>query len=74
MNDGEILNKETDASLRTMIAVGGAASGKSAMMPPYGMSLTEDQIDDLVAYMRAIAVPEYHKPEDTPNWIWRKRK
>jgi mono/diheme cytochrome c family protein len=59
MNDGNILNKESDASLRKIIALGGSAAGKSAMMPPYGASLSDEEIDDLIAYMRVIAMPEY---------------
>lgn len=31
------------------------------MMPPYGKSLTPEDIRDLIAYMRAIAVPSYGK-------------
>ncbi len=61
MNDGNILNKESDASLRKVIALGGSAVGKSAMMPPYGSTLSAEEIDDVIAYMRVIAVPEYHK-------------
>jgi mono/diheme cytochrome c family protein len=59
MNDGNLLNKESDAALRKIIALGGSAVGKSAMMPPYGASLSDEEIDDLIAYMRVIAVPEY---------------
>lgn len=59
MNDGNILNKESDASLRKVIALGGSAVGKSAMMPPYGTTLSDEEINDLIAYMRVIAVPEY---------------
>jgi mono/diheme cytochrome c family protein len=61
MNDGSILNKESDAALRKVIALGGSAVGKSAMMPPYGSTLSDEEIDDLVAYIRVIAVPEYGK-------------
>ncbi len=60
MNDGAVLNGESDASLRKIIALGGSGVGKSAMMPPYGGSLTPGEIDGLIAYTRAIAVPEYH--------------
>jgi mono/diheme cytochrome c family protein len=67
MNDGNILNKESDASLRKIIAMGGSAVGKSAMMPPYGKSLSEEEIDDVIAYMRVIAVPEYHTGSDQKN-------
>jgi mono/diheme cytochrome c family protein len=73
MNDGAVLNGESDASLRKIIALGGSAVGRSAMMPPYGRSLTQDEIDDLIAYMRAIAVPEYHKPSGKATWIWRSK-
>ena len=59
MNDGNILNKESDASLRKIIELGGSAVGKSAMMPPYGATLTDEEIDDLIAYIRVIAAPEY---------------
>ena len=59
MNDGNILNAQSDATLRKIIAQGGSAVGKSAMMPPYGSTLSEEEINDLIAYMRAIAVPAY---------------
>jgi mono/diheme cytochrome c family protein len=59
MNDGSILNKESDASLKKIIFLGGSGVGKSAMMPPYGGTLTDEDIDDLIAYIRVIAVPEY---------------
>ena len=61
MNDGTILNRESDESLEKVIALGGSAVGKSPMMPPYGRSLSKDEIAGLVAYMRVIAVPEYQK-------------
>ncbi len=60
MNDGTILNRESDESLRTIVAFGGSHVGKSAMMPPYGMNLSSDEIDDVIAYIRAIAVPPYN--------------
>ena len=66
MNDGSLLNKESDASLRKIIALGGSAVGKSAMMPPYGATLSDEEINDLIAYIRVIAVPEY-KPSGRQN-------
>ena len=59
MNDGNILNKESSESLRRIIALGGSGVGKSAMMPPYGSTLSDEEVNDLIAYMRVIAVPEY---------------
>jgi hypothetical protein len=73
MNDGTVLNEESNASLEKAIALGGSAVGKSAMMPPYGKSLTPDEIKDLIVYMRAIAVPEYHKPSGKASRIWRSK-
>jgi len=61
-NDGTVLNKQTDESLRKIIALGGGAMGRSPMMPPHGKLLTPDQIDDVVRFMRVIAIPQYHKP------------
>jgi mono/diheme cytochrome c family protein len=74
MNDGTILNGESDASLHRIIAYGGPAGGKSAMMPPYGLTLRDEEIDDLIAYTRIIAAPDYHKPVSKPNWIWRSKQ
>jgi len=62
MNDGATLNKESDETVRNAIALGGSALGKSAMMPPYGRTLTDEEIADLIAYIRAIAQPPYQPP------------
>lgn len=62
MNDGAVLNQESDVSLEKAIVGGGSAVGKSPMMPPYGASLTPEEIRDLIAYIRAIAVPAYQAP------------
>jgi mono/diheme cytochrome c family protein len=67
MNDGKVLNAESDASLRKVIALGGSAVGKSAMMPPYGSTLSEEEINDLIAYIRVIADPEYHRTPGKEN-------
>lgn len=60
LNDGTVLNGESNASLQKIVTEGGSAVGKSEMMPPYGKSLTQDEIHDLIAYIRVIAVPAYH--------------
>ncbi|KAA6456266.1 cytochrome c [Acidobacteria bacterium AB60] len=62
MNDPAALAKVSDGSLRNMIAHGGRAVGKSAMMPPYGDTLTAEEIDDVIAYIRVVAAPEPVKP------------
>jgi mono/diheme cytochrome c family protein len=61
MNDGEKLNPETDEYLQNIIALGGSALGKSAMMPPYGNTLAPHENKAVIAYTRAIANPEYQK-------------
>ncbi len=59
MNDGSVLNKLDDDYLQNIIALGGSAVGKSAMMPPWGKSLSQDDVRSLIAYIRAIAQPPY---------------
>ena len=48
-------NPRDAAYLRRVIAQGSAAVGRSALSPPWGRSLTTQQIDYLVAYCRALA-------------------
>jgi mono/diheme cytochrome c family protein len=62
MNDGEKLNGESDEYMQNIIALGGSALGKSAMMPPYGKTLSSDEIKAVIAFTRAIAQPAYQKP------------
>lgn len=62
MNDGAVLNHESDEYLENIIALGGSAVSKSAMMPPYGQTLTPQEIQQVVAYTRAIAQPIYQAP------------
>jgi mono/diheme cytochrome c family protein len=50
-------NARDAASLRRVIAQGSAAVGRSALSPPWGRSLTTQQIDYLVEYCRALARP-----------------
>jgi len=61
MNDGEKLNGESDEYMQNIITLGGSALGKSAMMPPYGKTLSSDEITAVIAFTRAIAQPVYQK-------------
>lgn len=70
MNDGATFNSESDENLRNIIRLGGSAMGKSAMMPPYGQTLRENDIDDLVAFIRAIAQPPYQSPAQPRQAIY----
>jgi len=65
MNDGAALNQLSDEFLQNIIALGGSAMGKSAMMPPSGRDLTQDDIHAIIAYIRAIARPPYTLPART---------
>lgn len=62
MNDGDKLNGESDEFMQNIITLGGSALGKSAMMPPYGKTLSAEEIKAVIAFTRAIAQPAYQKP------------
>ena len=62
LNDSAVLSKVNDESLHKVIAGGGSGVGKSAMMPPYGATLSDEEINDVIAYIRVIAAPEVPKP------------
>jgi mono/diheme cytochrome c family protein len=62
MNDGTALNHESGEYLENIITLGGSAVSKSAMMPPYRQMLTQQEIQQVVAYTRAIAQPPYQGP------------
>lgn len=57
--DGSYMNKLDDEYLFKVVKEGGAAVGKSPLMAAWGGSLSDDQIWDVVAYMRSIANPPY---------------
>jgi mono/diheme cytochrome c family protein len=57
LTDGTTLNAESDEYLQNIITLGGSAMGKSPMMPPYGRTLSPEEIRFLIAYTRAIAQP-----------------
>lgn len=57
--DSNTLNKMTDADLTAIIQYGGPALHRSALMPPYGKTLTLAEVRALIAYTRALADPPY---------------
>jgi mono/diheme cytochrome c family protein len=59
LNDGDRLNGETDEFLQSIITVGGSGVKRSPMMPPYGKTLTADQIRAVIAFTRSVAQPPY---------------
>jgi cytochrome c oxidase cbb3-type subunit III len=50
----EYMSKMSDDELFNVIKNGGASVGKSPLMPPWGASLKEDQIRDVMAYVRTL--------------------
>ncbi len=62
LNDGEKLNGESDEFMQNIITLGGSALGKSAMIPPYGKTLSTGEIQAVIAFTRVIAQPPYQKP------------
>ncbi len=57
--DGSTLNKMSDADLISIILHGGPALNRSALMPPYGNTLTASDVRALISYTRAVADPPY---------------
>ena len=58
--EGDTLNKMSDADLATIIGQGGSALHKSALMPPYGYTLSKTEIEALISYIRLVSDPPYH--------------
>ena len=56
--DGKLMSTFSDEFLLNIIAKGGAAVGKSAFMPAWGGVLKENQLQDLITYLRSIATPQ----------------
>ena len=56
---GAVMNRLTDKFLMDIISKGGSAVGKSPMMPGWGGQFKENQLRDIVAYVRSIADPPY---------------
>jgi mono/diheme cytochrome c family protein len=61
-NDGATFNTLSDETMRNTITLGGSAMGRSPMMPPWGNTLTQDEVQAVMAFMRAIAQPAYRPP------------
>lgn len=62
--DGAYMNELSDAHLLKVIGEGGAAAGLSPIMPAWKDILSAQQIQDLVAFVRTLAVPPYTLPTE----------
>ena len=54
LSDPAFQKTKTDADLKDAIQRGGLGVGLSAMMPPYGKTLSPDQVDQVVGYLRTL--------------------
>jgi mono/diheme cytochrome c family protein len=61
-NDGAVFNSLSEDFMRNIITLGGSAVGKSGLMPSWGKTLSQDDIDAVIAFYRAIAQPPYQAP------------
>jgi cytochrome c oxidase cbb3-type subunit 3 len=52
--DKETMSKLSDDELLKVIKNGGASIGKSPLMPAWGASLKDEQIKDVIAYVRTL--------------------
>ena len=57
--EGNTLNKMSDADLTSIVMHGGPSLSRSALMPPYGNTLSAADVRALIAYIRAVADPPY---------------
>lgn len=48
------MSDKTGDYMKLIIRKGGGAMGRSQYMPPWGEELTDEQIDDVTAYLRSI--------------------
>lgn len=55
LSDPAFQKKKTDADLTDAIQRGGAGVGLSAMMPPWGRTLSKEQVEQVVLYLRSLA-------------------
>ena len=62
-SDGNYMNPLPNAELYKAIKEGGAAIGKSNAMPPWGATLNDAQVRDVLAYVRSLASPAYSGPK-----------
>jgi mono/diheme cytochrome c family protein len=55
LTDKAYVSKLDDTYLTNIIGKGGAAVGKSPLMPPFSSQLKEQDIKDVIAYIRSLA-------------------
>ncbi len=53
--DAASMGKKSDADLSKVIKQGGAAAGLSPIMPPWGSSLSDQEVANVIAYIRSLS-------------------
>jgi len=61
-SDGNYMNPLPNEELFKVVKEGGASIGKSNLMPAWGATLQDDQVKDVLAYVRSLANPPYAGP------------
>jgi len=54
MSSAAFYRTRTDQEVYAVIAEGGAAHGMNALMPPWAEVLSEQEINDLVRYLKSL--------------------
>lgn len=62
-DDGTYMNGLSNEHLMAVIKLGGPAVGKSPLMAPWGGTLDDQQIRDVIAFVRTLADPPYEGPQ-----------
>jgi len=52
--NAEEMKKLTDADIMNVIKNGGAATSKSTTMPPFGKTLTDDEVKEMTKHLRKL--------------------
>ncbi len=65
-DDGHYMNGLSNDHLFTVIQRGGGAVGKSQLMAAWGGVLDDQQIRDVIAYIRSLAKPPYPSQDSEP--------
>jgi mono/diheme cytochrome c family protein len=55
------MNKLTDADVRNVILDGGPSVSKSPMMPPWSKTISDEEVEALVGYLRKLCACEGKK-------------
>lgn len=51
-----LLSDKSELYKRTIINLGGKAMGRSALMPPWGLQLSKQEMDDVLSYLQKLSV------------------